>query len=501
MSSVQRTEAVTASTARLSGLTRSFGETQALNGLDLEISSGAVLGIAGPNGSGKSTLMRILGGEDALDSGTVTINGELVSRGLLAHMVAVVHQEPQIWPNLTIAQNLLVGREHSRYRLPAISAGEAMILADLGIATEGDREAGSCSLAVRQRTEIARAIARDASIVLFDEPNSALSEEESVALFRHMDSLVARGRLVVLVSHRLGDLVAHCGRVAVVRNGRVVTVLSGSLLSEEAIARELVVGHAHVQRSTQAAGGSSHRRDIMSVEGWTHIGGAFRDVSFAVGSGEILAIVGVEGSGARELVQSIASDVKARGRRSIFDERGQATSVRRVAYLCADRRDMLFGNLSVGGNLTIRLGIPEIAFLGGLLSLRRQRALAQKLLRRFGVRARTPLQPLPSLSGGNQQKVAIAAAIAREPMLLVLEEPTRGVDVGSKAEIYDILRTFTSSGVAAILYCTELPEAFEVADRLLVVDRGVVRTALDVHAFADVTALAETVATTERIRA
>src|SRR5439155_6214523 len=211
-----------------------------------------------------------------------------------------------------------------------------------------------------------------------------------------------------------------------------------------------------------------------------------------------MALVGVEGSGAGELVASVAGYAPGSGSIEIAGHDGSAVVGRATAYLSADRRGMLFSNLSVGHNLVIRLGIPEIASRGGLLLLRRLAHLGYELVERFRIRANSPEQPLPSLSGGNQQKVAIAAAIARRPAVLALEEPTRGVDVGSKAEIYRILRDFAASGNGVLVYCTEVPEVFELADRLAIMDGGLISKPRKVANFPDVASLAAAIATGER---
>ena len=482
----------------LSGVSKAFGETRALVDLDLEVRGGELLGVAGPNGAGKSTLVGILAGEQPRDGGEIVIDGAPWDPFTPEHRVAVVHQEPQGWLNLTLSDNMVVGREHTRYRVPRLSAGDLDVLAELDITRYKDWLLDDCSLAVRQRAEIARAVAQKARLFLFDEPNSALTEEESNSLFAYMHGLSDAGHLVILVSHRLAELVAHCARVVVIRDGGVTATLSGAALTEPAIARELVVGLAPGQTAERGVTPSAESGAVLRLRGWSHPDGAFRDISLEVARGEIVALVGVEGSGARELVASVAGYAPGSGEIEIAGHAGSGMSARDTAYLSADRRGMLFSNLSVGNNLVIRLGIPEIASRAGLLVLRRLSRLGRELVERFRIRANSPDQPLPSLSGGNQQKVAIAAAIARRPALLALEEPTRGVDVGSKAEIYRILRDYAAGGNGVLVYCTEVPEVFELADRLAIMDDGVISKPRRVASFPDVASLAATIATGER---
>lgn len=482
----------------LSGVSKAFGETHALVDLDLEVRAGEVLGIAGPNGAGKSTLVGVLAGEQARDRGEIVIDGQAWNPNAPEHRVAVVHQEPQVWLNLTVTDNLLVGREHTRYRVPRLSAGDLEVLEELDIARYKDWLLGDCSLAVRQRAEIARAVAQRARLFLFDEPNSALTEDESNRLFAYMHGLADTGHLVILVSHRLAELVAHCARVVVIRDGGVTASLTGTRLTERAIARELVVGLAPGQTADREAAPSAASGAVLRLQGWSHPDGLFRDISLEVARGEIVALVGVEGSGAREFVASVAGYGPGEGSIEIAGHPGSGVTTRDTAYLSADRRGMLFANLSVGHNLVVRLGVPDIASRGGLLLLGRLARLGRVLVERFRIRANSPEQPLPSLSGGNQQKVAIAAAIARRPALLALEEPTRGVDVGSKAEIYRILRDFAAGGNGVLVVCTEVPEVFELADRVAIMDGGEASQPLTVASFPDVASLAAAIATGER---
>lgn len=478
------------------GISKSFGETQALDALDLDLVAGEVLGIAGPNGAGKSTLVRLIAGEETRDAGEIRVADQPWEPSEAQDQVAVVHQEPQLWPNLTLAENLMVGREPGRLSRPVLNKADRAILIELEIEQYADVALSDCSLAIRQRTEIARALARDARFFLFDEPNSALTEEESDRLFRSMRDLAMRGRFVVLVTHRLAELVEHCQRVAVIRDGRVRIELEGSDLTQDRVAQELVVGHVvgDAGEDRPAAPPGPHGTpDTVTVSSWTHAGGAFRDVTLEIQRGEIVALVGVEGSGARELAASIAGFADARGTLTFgtFDD---PTSQRATAYLSADRRGMLFQNLSVGQNLVIRLGRPDIAGPGGFLLLDRLSQLAARLVDRFQVRTPSTDTQLTALSGGNQQKVAIAAAIACRPQLLVLEEPTRGVDVGSKSEIYRMLRSFAAEGHSVVAYCTEVPEVYELADRVAIVDGGRMAKPVVVADMGSLTGLAAVIA-------
>jgi ABC-type sugar transport system ATPase subunit len=323
-----------------------------------------------------------------------------------------------------------------------------------------------------------------------------------------MHDLARRGRVVILISHRLSEMEAHCTRVAVIRDGVVAAELAGDDLTEAGIARELVKGYQAVgvaggDEAGRAGGPAARDRPtsdgdtVLETRGWSSTFRGFNEVTLRVRRGEVLAFVGVEGSGAREVVAAAAGFIETSGAIVVDDVAGGGAIREHTVYLPADRRGMLFANLSVGENLVMRLGGAEIGLPGGFLSLRRLRAAADRLVQRFGVRTRSSQAPLPSLSGGNQQKVAIAAAIARRPALLALEEPTRGVDVGSKAEIYRILRDYAAEGHGVLVYCTEVPEVFELADRCVVVDAGVAGAPMRIADFTDLTSLADAIAASE----
>jgi ABC-type sugar transport system ATPase subunit len=476
------------------GLRKHYGDTIALNGLDLVAARGKILGIAGPNGAGKSTMIKILAGETSADAGELIVEGEPWSPVIGARLVAVVHQEPQLFPNLTVAENIVIGRERSRFVRHGINARERELLDDLAILEVADRLLAECPLAIQQRTEIARALAQDARVVLFDEPNSALTDEESEDLFRRMHVLADAGRTVMLVSHRLSELAEHADKVVVVLDGRIGRTLEGDEIAADEIARSLVVGAAERDRARAAAGAVSTSA-LLRVRGLTHRRGEFSGVDLEVSAGSIVALTGVEGSGARELARAIAGFEPTDGEVDVVGHPGGVAE--RVAFVPASRNDSLFGNFTVGDNIVARLG-DRISGSAGMLRRARMESLAAEMRDRFSVKTASLDTSIRSLSGGNQQKVAIAAAVICEPSALVLEEPTRGVDIGSKAEIYAILRAFVDESHAVVLYCTEIPEVFDVADLLYVVAEGRLSPPLQVASFTDVEALAAASARLER---
>lgn len=483
------------------GLSKRYGDTVALASLDVVASPGRILGVAGPNGAGKSTLVKILAGEIHADGGMVKLHGEAWDPVTHRDLVAIVHQEPQVFPNLSVAQNVLVGREGGGVVVRGLDPAERSLLTDLGIDHVADIDLGTLPLATQQRTEIARSLARDAQIFLFDEPNSALTEEESADLFRRMRRLADAGKIVMLVSHRLQELVELSDSVAMVVDGSCRVVLEGASLTEERIAREMVVGLA-AEEGIEGAAAQLAGPSILSVVNWAHRGGRFAGIDLEVRRGEILAVSGVEGSGARQLVRALGGFEPVDGHVSFRGEsvRQYEDVIGAVSFVGADRATSIFPHLTISDNLVSRI-IDRLAARVGAIDRSRVRSATRDLVERFRVKTDDPTNPIGSLSGGNQQKVAIAAALATEPQVLVLEEPTRGVDIGSRREIYRLLRQHAAQGEAIVLFCTEDAEMYEVADRIVVISRArqsgeiVVGDYDDIEAFAaDRTALEAAVA-------
>jgi ABC-type sugar transport system ATPase subunit len=485
----------------VTGLRKAYGDTIALDGLDLQARPGEIHGVAGPNGAGKSTMIKVLAAETAPDAGSIHVDGAPWSVDIGVHRIAVVHQEPQLFPNLSVAENVMIGREHTRFLRRGLDPGEVEIMRELGILDVQDRLLGLVSLAIQQRTEIARALVQEARVFLFDEPNSALTDEESSDLFRRMEGLAADGHVVMLVSHRLAELVEHASRVAVIRDGVCTRILEGEALTQDAIAAELVVGHAGAETAKSASNiADDDRAIILRLEGWTSQRGRFADIDLNIRDGDIVALLGVEGSGARELVRSMAGFEPGNGNFEIDAPDTTAdvgVSTRGSSFVSADRQHSLFDNLHIGDNMVSRLG-AEITSRTGMLRRRRMHDIAVELRDTFGVKTPSVGLPIRSLSGGNQQKVAIAAAIVKRPEVLVLEEPTRGVDIGSKAEIYRLMREYAQSGHAVAIYCTEVPEAFEVAEFAYVVSDGTLSEPITVSDHADVESLARAITRLER---
>lgn len=453
------------------GVEKSYGATRALAGLSMHLHSGEIVGIAGPNGAGKSTLTRMLAGEENADRGEIMLVRNGQPAGECWKHVAVVHQEPQVWPNMTVGDNLSVGRETRWLGKIGLPANAEAVLTRLSIQQYIDYQLGDLSLAIRQRVEIARAIFSGADVFLFDEPNSALTEEESEALFATMNELADEGRIIVLITHRLNDFVRCCKRVMILRDGLIARELRDRDITEANIARELT---AHI---AQAARDQNPDRfvtlsppqapTLLSINGWSDSDGAFEDVSFELHKGAITVLCGVEGSGARELAQAIGGYRKFRTSDEAINK-GDATAT----YLAANRRDTVFGNMSVAENLVLRRSWQELCSPIPFMQPRRMIEAAKRGIVRYGVKAGSPHHSINSLSGGNQQKVVLGAAMDQNSDILVVEEPTRGVDIGSSRDIYALISDYACSGRTVVLYCTEIQEIFQIATSIVVLSRG-----------------------------
>jgi ABC-type sugar transport system ATPase subunit len=472
----------------LINIRKTYGDTVALENLNLIAKPGEVLGVAGPNGAGKSTMVKILASETRQDSGSITLNGKDWDPFTNKHQVAVVHQEPQLFPNLTVAENILVGIEKSRRVRPKGDEVSAELLEQVGLAAVANVELGLLPLALQQRTEIAHALARDADVFLFDEPNSALTEEESTELFAWIHNLASENKIVILVSHRLSELAAHCDRVVVIVDGLAKTEIGKGELNEERLARELATVKTGREQAQSKFGKSE---DLLTLSGWNHKRNAFKDIDLALAKGEILAVIGVEGSGGRELVRSLAGFEESFGDIALENERAEAAQ-RIVSFVSGDRAASLFTNFSVGENLFVRL-LEKVRAPFRTPSTSKSREFAKVAVSQFLVKTASIDTPIRSLSGGNQQKVAIAAALAAKPKVVVLEEPTRGVDLNSKVEIYKLVREHVNEGNSAVFYCTEVSEVHDSSDRCVVISEGKVKSILEISKYADAEDLAEAI--------
>jgi rhamnose transport system ATP-binding protein len=460
---------------------KSFAAVHALRGVSLELHAGEVHGLAGENGAGKSTVVRVIGGEHRPDAGVVLVDGAPVEfsgpRDAQRHGIAVIHQEPTQFPDLTVAENVFMGRQPLRSfrRIDRASMNEkAMALFDsLGVPIEPWRVTRGLSIADQQIIEIGKALSAEARIIVMDEPTAALSTVEAERLFRVARRLAEQGAALLFISHRLEEMYTICQRVTVLRDGALVTSSPMDRIDRDALVRSMVGRSvSQLYPSRQAEAGD----EALVVDGLTRAG-VFADVSFSVRHGEIVGLAGLVGSGRSEVARAIfgvdpldAGQVLVGGKRLPLGDPRAAIRAG-VAMVPEDRREQgLILDLSIERNATL----PRLRSVSrwGLVSRSKERSLAEKWADRLRVKRRRLADPVATLSGGNQQKVVLGKWLATEPDVLIVDEPTRGIDIGAKVEVHALLAELAASGIAVLMISSELPEVLGMADRVLVMHEG-----------------------------
>ena len=460
---------------------KSFDAVHALRGVSLELHAGEVHGLAGENGAGKSTIVRVIGGEHRPDAGAVLVDGAPVAfagpRDAQRHGIAVIHQEPTQFPDLTVAENVFMGRQPlrslRRIDRAAMHRRTAELFESLGVPIDPGRVTRGLSIADQQIIEIGKALSAEARIIVMDEPTAALSTVEAERLFRVAARLAEGGAALLFISHRLEEMYKICQRVTVLRDGSLVTSSPMADIDRDTLVRSMVgrsVEQLYPSRTTDAGD------EALVVEGLTRAG-VFADVSFSVRRGEIVGLAGLVGSGRSEVARAIfgvdsldQGHVLVNGTRlSLGDPRAAIRAG--VAMVPEDRREQgLILDLSIERNATLpRLGAVS---RWGIVRRSRERAMATTWADRLGVRRRRLADPVATLSGGNQQKVVLGKWLATEPGVLIVDEPTRGIDVGAKVEVHALLSELAAAGMAVLMISSELSEVLGMADRVLVMHEG-----------------------------
>ena len=469
------------------GLSRRFGATAALTDVALTIARGEAHAIVGENGAGKSTLIKILSGNLEADAGVVLLDGAPFRPASPAAArragISVIHQELSIIPELTVAENLFLGNLPTRWpgvvdfgRLGQLTR---VVLDRLGFAVDPAIKAGRLSISQQQMTEIAKSVASGARLIIMDEPTSSIGGREAERLWSVAADLKRQGTTIVFVSHKLEEVFANADRVTVLRDGRsVATQPIGKLDVERLVA--LMVGRSLEQRRRRPARAPGDR--VLAVHGLTK-GDRFADVSFEVREGEIVGFAGLVGAGRTEVMRCVfgidtadAGYVELAGRRLPPGEPRVAIAAG-IGLVPENRREQgLFLNLSILENMSMPAAHTNAI---GVLRMRKERAAAAAGAQRLEVVARSLDQSVATLSGGNQQKVILARWLALEPRLLIVDEPTRGIDVGTKLAIHELLRAQAEAGRAIVLVSSELQEILALATRVLVMRAGRIVGELD----------------------
>jgi inositol transport system ATP-binding protein len=469
-------------------LSKSFPGVQALEGVSLIVRSGLVHAVTGENGAGKSTLMNILGGLHAPDGGEILFHGRPVRLGspheALRVGISMIHQELLPFPELTVAENIWMGREPTGWfpgwiDKPAMNRESARLLERLGVLLPSTTRMKDLSVAEMQLVEIARALACHAEVIIMDEPTSALSEREVRALSELIRDLKRRGVAVIYVSHKLEEILGLADVVTVLRDGRLIATADIAELDADRLIALMVGRELEVPPRRAPAGGEP----LMEVRGLSKPG-SFRDVSFTVRRGEILGIAGLMGAGRTGVIHAIcgiepamAGEIRVCGQpRRIRSPRDALSSG--IAAVTEDRKTYgLAPAMSLKHNLT--LSSLERCSHGCIIDHRAEGRVAEEQIRAFSIRARNAGMEARYLSGGNQQKAVIAKALLTDPSILLLDEPTRGIDIGAKSEIYAIIRRLASGGKAIVMVSSEMSEILSLSDRILVMCKGRVAAELD----------------------
>jgi len=464
----------------LRGISKRFGATQALEDVSLDLLPGEIHGLVGENGAGKSTLVKILAGVHQPDSGTILLDGQPTQIHGPAHSrslgIAVVHQEPRLFPDLTVAENVFIGHAPSG-RLGTIDwgatrraaealFGELDVQADVGAPVRG------LSMADQQLIEIAKSLSLDARVLILDEPTASLSAHEVERLFTIVRRLRDRGVSVLFVSHRLDEVFQLCGRATVFRDGRHVVTTATRELTTADLVRHMVGRTVSLFPKVETPIGDV----LLEVSGLTRVG-VFRDVGFSVRAGEIVGFAGLVGAGRTEVARVLfgidqrdGGEIRLGGTPVNFGNPSAALHAG-IAYLPEDRhQEGLVEDFSIAQNVTLPI-LPRL-FPRLLIRSSVERRVAHEFTEQLNVRMTGVDQLVRALSGGNQQKVVLAKWLASRPRVLILDEPTRGIDIGAKVEVHRIISELAASGLGIILISSDLPEVLAMSDLILVLHEG-----------------------------
>ena len=465
-------------------MVKSYGAVKAIRHADFEVRAGEIHALVGENGAGKSTLIKIVAGATSPDAGDVTYDGEPVTiastNDAIALGIATVYQEPQLFSELTVAENVFMGREMvTRGRVDWAAQNEKVVdlLAALGLpAALSTAVVGNLSVATQQQVSIAKALAGKCGVLILDEPSAILTDAEIDVLFQIIRRLADDGVAIIYISHRLDEIVKIADRVTVMRDGATIGTHPVEDLSVRRIA-ELMVGEAlsdHTGPRTVPDG-----EPVLELRSLARTG-SFHDVSLALRSGEILGLYGLVGSGVAEIASCIygldkasAGDIVIEGR-SVAPRTPREAAEAGIALLPANRKtEGMFSFQSIAFNVSIG-HLRRLSWGRAFVDRRRERATVKDLMKRLAVRASDENQNVGDLSGGNAQKVMLARQLVERPTLLLLAEPTQGVDVGAKEEIHRIITDLADNGTAVLVVTSDLQEALRIADRLLVIRAGAI---------------------------
>ena len=474
---------------RATDLRKSYAGVHALRGASFDLRSGEVHALVGENGAGKSTLVRIITGAVEADSGTIELHGKLITHNStrLAKSlgIAAIYQQPVLFPELSVSENLALGLERSsqftRINWRAYRNKAAELLAQVGADIDPDALACDLSMPQQQMLEIARAIGSDARVLIMDEPTAALSDEDAQKLFKVVCRLRSRGAGIIYISHRLNELQEIADRVTVLRDGCTIETRAMNEVTREELIRMMVgreLSAIFPKRAVELG------ETVLELRGVGCSRSGVGDVNLSVRRGEIVGVAGLVGAGRTELARTIFGLTPAdRGEILLGAERvsikSPAEAIRRgIAYLPEDRRKHgVIAELPISANIT--LASLDTLSRRWSMDFRLEREIAGEYVSRFGVKTPALFSPVSTLSGGNQQKVALSRWLAIKPSVLILDEPTQGIDVGAKSEIHELMMELAEQGAAILMISSELPEILGMSDRVAVMRGGTICAVVD----------------------
>lgn len=472
----------------MKGINKAFGSNQVLHDAGFVLEDGEVHALMGENGAGKSTLMKILTGVYKKDAGTITIDGKEVNfknpQEAEKAGIVFIYQELNVLYDLTVEENLFMGKEITKFfgicDNKAMRAKAQEVMEKMGVNIPVDAVMSDLSVGQQQMVEICKALMVDAKVLIMDEPTAALTERETESLFKVMKSLREKDVSIVYISHRMEEIFELCDRITILRDGSYIGTEKISEIDMDGVVRMMIgreIGERFPKRDVKIG------NVVLRVEGLTREG-IFHDVSFDVRAGEVLGVAGLMGAGRTEIMRAIFGCIpKDQG--NIYIE-GQKVRIKNpeqaikagIGFITEDRKtEGLLLEKSISDN--IEIANLKTVSQKGVLSRKKEKDLVKKEIEEFHIKCFGPWHECNNLSGGNQQKVVLAKWIATNPKILILDEPTRGVDIGAKKEIYNVINQMAAQGVAVVMVSSELPEVLGMSDRIMVVREGEVRGVLD----------------------
>ena len=472
----------------MKGINKSFGSNQVLKDAGFFLKDGEVHALMGENGAGKSTLMKILTGVYTKDSGTVIVDGEEVTYKTPQEAekagIVFIYQEINALFDLTVEENMFMGKEITKKfgvcDKKAMREKAKEVMDKVGVSIPVDAVMSDLSVGQQQMIEICKALMVDAKVIIMDEPTAALTESETEGLFKVINQLREKGVSIVYISHRMEEIFALCDRITILRDGQYIDTKEIKDLTMDDVVQMMIgreIGERFPSRDSKIGD------VVLKVEGLTS-GKLFHDVDFEVRAGEVLGVAGLMGAGRTEIMQAIFGNLKKDSGKIYIN--GEEVTIKNprhaikagIGFVTEDRKtEGLLLEKSIAENIEIA-NLGKVS-KGGVLKKEKQDEIVKKGIDEFRVKCFGPWHECNNLSGGNQQKVVLAKWVYTDPKILILDEPTRGVDIGAKKEIYDVINDLVAKGVAVIMVSSELPEVLGMSDRIMVIREGEVRGIID----------------------